>query len=680
MPKGIDPNKYFYARTLLSQKLSIAEVRKELKKIFGTSISPNKLIEIKAEIETSTPPQAPLKHNTGISRIFRGKSDTNDQIASQTEMFNAIVAKLDAKIDQQAILIHQLFDKFEKYGKTFAYWEKRFAHVDFVEHIHDGPEGVSDLEFLEHRKATITDFLRANPKMVQETIDSETIEIIATTTSIDSQIVRLVLQEMYGSDKIEDLEGITEVQRLILEYNAKIAQLESTMDTSNSILLNGKSPLRPSIPPQTAISSSEISKIGSKSVLPHIQIENQEFTQKEKKTANSNQVTLFGMSYQISEERGIKKLDLSNTGLTTLQEIIGLKHIKDLQILDLSENNLKAINFADPLFHDFQFLGSIQHLILRFNQITSIQGLERLPNLEVLYISHNQLTSLQDSGIQQLKQLYVLDLSNNEIDMVEGIAGIENLTQLDLSYNHIQSWSGIEHFLSLTTLNLAHNEFLDMQGSGLQNLKSLDMTHNQIDTLAGLEHFQEIEYLILAENNMLQIDRTSGQIFTSIIGLDLSKNNLQDLLGLEQFPAVEDLNIADNQIESCVGIEVLPALNKVNLAGNLLTFLNGLQDLGDVQQQLIRSSETNSISGLQELILSRNQIMEITELEKFSMLAKIDLQENEITSIQGLGKLMNLDELYLEGNPVYDWVVEENGEDPSIIAKWAVNYCIRMRY
>ena len=679
MPKGIDPNKYFYARTLLSQKLSIAEVRKELKKIFGTSISPNKLVEIKTEIEKDTPPQPPLKHPTGISRIFRGKPDQKDQIASQTEMFNAIVAKLDAKIDQQAILIHQLFDKFEKYGKTFAYWETRFAHVDFVEHVHDGPAGVSDEEFLEHRKAAITDFIRANPKMIQETIDSETIDIIATTTSINPLIVRSLLQTMFEKDRIEELGGITEVQRLIVEYNSKIAQLDDKIGKVKTPHL-GSSPPTPTTPAFSLKSPLSPSESILNPMISQIQGEIPGQSQNGGSILNDNQVSLFGLAYKVENQRDIRKLDLSNTGLTALQEIKGFSHIQDLQILDLSENNLKEINFADPMVQNSPLLNSLQRLILRFNQITSIHGLERLPNLEVLYLSHNQLTTMEDSGIQQLKQLYILDLSNNELDMVEGISGIETLTQLDLSFNHIQSWSGIEHLVGLTTLNLAHNEFLDMQGSGLQNLKSLDMTHNQIDTFTGLEHFQDIEYLILAENNMAQIDRNSGHIFSSIIGLDVSKNQLQELAGLEQFPRVEDLNLAENQIESCVGIEVLVSLVKLNLSGNLLSFLNGIQDLGDIQQRIMMESETSSIVGLQELILTRNQINEITELDALSTLLKLDLQENEIHAIQGLGKLPNLVELYLSGNPVYDWVVEENGEDPSMIAKWAVNYCIRMRY
>ena len=621
MAKAIDPNKYFYARTLLTQNLSIAEVRKELKKIFGSSISPNRLVELKAEIESDVPIPQIIKPSTGLSRIFGGKSDKLAHLSTQIEMFNEMIAKMD----QQAILIHQLFNKFEKYSRTFAYWETRFANVDFVENIHDGPAGITDEEFFNHRKAPIHDFIQANPTLIRKIITVDTINIIAQTTNIHPRIVELVLREIFGDERMAMYQWDGPPSSPSDTQKGKKDKVKPALAVK---IPQAQDPVRSQTHPTAKLQPLGITdpKSNMDSIIAPI---------------TTNCAHVFDVEYSTTRTAGMTKLDLSNLGITSLHDIKGLAQLKDVQILDLSENNITQIDFSGTTFQNSPLLQTLQRLVLRFNQISEIRGLDQLKNLEVLYLSQNQLTTMEESGVRDLKKLYVLDLSENNFDSVRGIAGIENLTQLDLSYNQIQSWNGIEQLISLTTLNLAHNRFLDFEGleeSHLINLKSLDLTHNQIDSLEGLEYLRELDQLVLAENKLQETHASMGTKFTTIKWLDLSKNQLIDVLGLEIFPAVEDLNAADNHIESCVGIEQMKFLRKLNLSRNGL------------------------------------------KLDQFTQLMKLDFQGNEISALQGLGQLDFLTELRLEGNRVYDWVKEEWGVDPAIIAKQVVSYCKRLKY
>ena len=71
------------------------------------------------------------------------------------------------------------------------------------------------------------------------------------------------------------------------------------------------------------------------------------------------------------------------------------------------------------------------------NQLTSLEGIENLVNLQKLNCSHNRLTSLE--GIENLVNLRQLYCYNNQLTSLEGIENLVNLQTLDCSYNQLTS-------------------------------------------------------------------------------------------------------------------------------------------------------------------------------------------------------------------------------------------------
>ena len=72
-----------------------------------------------------------------------------------------------------------------------------------------------------------------------------------------------------------------------------------------------------------------------------------------------------------------------------------------------------------------------------FNQLSSLEGIENLVNLEKLWCYNNQLTSLE--GIENLVNLQVLSCSSNQLTSLEGIENLVNLKILYCSSNQFSN-------------------------------------------------------------------------------------------------------------------------------------------------------------------------------------------------------------------------------------------------
>ena len=86
MPKVIDSKKYLYAKSLLSSDLTIHKIRLKLDDIFGSSISPNTLIQMKKELEQARNERDPTK-TSNLKSIFSGRSSSK----REEEMMNALM-------------------------------------------------------------------------------------------------------------------------------------------------------------------------------------------------------------------------------------------------------------------------------------------------------------------------------------------------------------------------------------------------------------------------------------------------------------------------------------------------------------------------------------------------------------------------------------------------------------
>lgn len=271
------------------------------------------------------------------------------------------------------------------------------------------------------------------------------------------------------------------------------------------------------------------------------------------------------ISEQIKNLSSLEDLKIRGKNLKKLpMELASLSNLKNIDFYDLSKL------FAPTLVTVWNDTGFVLQQDTTFckNNIAVIQQIKNVEYLDIASSKCNAtiLTQLL-ANKPALKQLYVAD---NHIDTLNWLHLVPTLQVLDLRSNTIAS---------------IRTEFYK-----LSNLKEL----------------------LLGGNNISFIDKDAFLHNKSIIKLDLSVNELQDLsLSLA---SVKDLDISSNKLKSIAALNT-PNVSKLNI------------------------SEC-SLSGELDINFS-----------KFPNLKDLDLSSNKITKIncQGVSKINNLE---LEDNPL----------------------------
>ncbi|XP_034524150.1 leucine-rich repeat and coiled-coil domain-containing protein 1 isoform X2 [Ailuropoda melanoleuca] len=128
---------------------------------------------------------------------------------------------------------------------------------------------------------------------------------------------------------------------------------------------------------------------------------------------------------------------------------------------------------------------SLHAINLHCNNISKIEAIDHLWNLQHLDLSSNQINQIE--GLNTLTKLCTLNLSCNLITRIEGLEALTNLTRLNLSYNHINDLSGL-----IPLHGIKHKlRFIDLHSN------CIDSIHHLLQCVVGLNFLTN---LILEKN------------------------------------------------------------------------------------------------------------------------------------------------------------------------------------
>ena len=193
----------------------------------------------------------------------------------------------------------------------------------------------------------------------------------------------------------------------------------------------------------------------------------------------------------------VKKLDLSEKGLSNISDISALANLTNLQTLHLSGNSISDISAL-------RGLTNLQTLDLCNNSISDISALGNLKNLQTLNLSGNKIIS-DISALRSLMNLQTLNLSGNGIIYIGALANLTNLQTLDLSGNGIIYIGALASLTNLQTLNLSGNSISDIGAlRSLTNLQTLYLSNNNISDVSLLGNLSGLRYLYLSNNNLIE--------------------------------------------------------------------------------------------------------------------------------------------------------------------------------
>ncbi|MBM7835573.1 leucine-rich repeat domain-containing protein [Clostridium sardiniense] len=214
-----------------------------------------------------------------------------------------------------------------------------------------------------------------------------------------------------------------------------------------------------------------------------------------------------------------------------------------------------------------------------------------------------------------------LDLSNLNIESIEGLQYCKNLKRLYLNKNKISDLNPLKDLTSLQTLSLSENNIKDLSGlKNLKNLNLLNLSNNILVNIDELYNLKELEVLILMNNNISDLTPLTNLLKLNY--LILGKNKITDLIPIKNLEQLEMLNLGDNNISN----------------------INDIKNL----------------SKLETLILENNFIEDITPLENLIELKDLNLYGNRIKNISALKNLNKLDYLYLSNQSIYGGGINKN--------------------
>jgi hypothetical protein len=271
--------------------------------------------------------------------------------------------------------------------------------------------------------------------------------------------------------------------------------------------------------------------------------------------------------------------------------------------------------FGKPIYRS-QLLDIVE-IDLNGRNISQLEGLENLRNLEILIIRNNSILDVRP--LSSLTNLRILDLGYNPIDDLEAanFSELSKLNLIELNLDHMVKYgqeddesrlsdlSLLSGFLTLETLSLEDNHISDISPLGdLHRLKAVNLKENRLGSLAGLESLSKLEVINLRDNQL--VDISSLQHLDNLHYVNLHSNeNLEELTPLTGLVNLETLIMRN-----------VPVGDQLSVIGKMT----------ELQRLNLRNCSISDFSTLFELMAAGA----LQDRPKENISAYLDILENDI--------------------------------------------------
>jgi len=261
------------------------------------------------------------------------------------------------------------------------------------------------------------------------------------------------------------------------------------------------------------------------------------------------------------------------------------------------------------------------------------------------------------SGLEYAKNLESLVVRDNLIDDLSPIQKLSKLNNLDLSGNRLKDLSSLVAYPNLSV-------------SGAQStvdhsaLRILNLSRNRLLGLSGIEHFRSLAQLDVSENSLIDLEGV-GKL-NELVNLYAQGNQLGRIESFvdknrnKEFDPGESFSDSSGNgkrdVDPLVELKDLPNLSALHLYNNRIQSVKELNNLPKLRSLLLAGNliisplSLSQFESLNILSLGNNRIHDLTGLEKLQSLERLDLSENQICDLRLLRDLKNLTVLDLNSN------------------------------
>jgi len=267
------------------------------------------------------------------------------------------------------------------------------------------------------------------------------------------------------------------------------------------------------------------------------------------------------VKYNILKKNSEKKisqkiLNLNNIHILYLSfnkisNLNNLNQFTELTELYLQSNKIKYF----PTFE----MKTLKKLDLSNNYIKSLQGISNIKNLHNLLVENNKITSLLLSELIFLSQLKEFNISGNHIESLKeciNLRKIESIHNLDLSGNEVSNYSDFRIFIIYYLPNLKIlNRYPVEKSEVLQAREFFDgrITSELLESKLGHTQTKNVRELDLSNNKLKSFERIfNNENFPNLRKLDLSRNSFSSFKIFGNLPSLIILYLNSNIFYSII--------------------------------------------------------------------------------------------------------------------------------
>lgn len=196
--------------------------------------------------------------------------------------------------------------------------------------------------------------------------------------------------------------------------------------------------------------------------------------------------------------------------------------------------------------------------------------------------------------LARLTLIETIDCSNTNITSLDGIEGLSNLTDLDCSNNdNINSLIPVTTLMNLTTLNCGNTMVKSL--APLRNhtkLRKLDVHFCTVNNLGLIGELKNLIELNVSQNQSL-FSLNGVEKLTSLVQLDCSETNVNDLTPLTNMKALETINLAYTKVPTLRPLQNVRTLKEVDCSDTKITAASLDYFYSHLRLQFLRARNLN---------------------------------------------------------------------------------------
>jgi hypothetical protein len=308
----------------------------------------------------------------------------------------------------------------------------------------------------------------------------------------------------------------------------------------------------------------------------------------------------------------------------------------------------------NPLFADPNLEKAVRD---ELNKPTGDLTRADLDRLTVLRAPNYRIKTL--AGLEAATNLFVLDVTQNDITDATAVAALPQLTYLNLSWNYVRDFSLLRSLTNLTSLFLDANSLETVpQIAHMTRLVQLGLSRNNISVVDPLLSLTNLQFLSLDSNPIESLTPLCG--LTNLNQLDLGNLSLTNADCLACFTNATSLSLFGNKLRDLNPLLSLTKLQSIDLSRNPVNDWTPLGRLTNLMNLTIYDGSLQNIEWIRVLRnigglgLNHNSISDLSPLAVLTNLAFLDISDNPVTNYSPLAVLPRLEVLYTEGNSITD--------------------------